>query len=303
MNAYKDKKPRVNASRRLLLPEYRFQDTNSGMKIPQVTYDPGVLFALANVFAMFQSGSMLAIAITLCAAALAIISGVIFSNIQDYKRKGTALWPASKLLKGFISNQPPSLFINACGILIAGLVSLQAGAILPGIAGLAFACGNFMAASRRATQLQLNMQAGRWVRTLTHPTVYFGVGYAAIGLMAGGGMELLEDPSGNMPALTATLLGIGATTFSSAGLLSGIFSNPATPFMIIVAGTAFNIASGIASGNMLGSINNFFSLCGALRLAWLAEDAYKAKGLPQESKMEKRILLPMLALRSFVRNS
>ena len=263
------------------------------MNIIEVLFDPGILFSLANVFTMLQSGGSAPYSIAIVTAAACLFYGILY--------------------KGRKSLLP--LRINAYGVLIAGLFSFYAGSVLPGIAGLAFGVGNIMASTPRILQLQMERHASRLTKATTHPAVYYGIGYAMVGLMSGGGMALLENPLGNMAALMTTLLGMGATTLSSIGLLSGNFLNPAAPFMTVTFGALFNSMAGIASGNIFGTINNLLAGAGEARLAWMAQDAYEANhesisnakqpgsGIAKILGFcEKQLLRPLLAARSWAKN-
>jgi hypothetical protein len=271
------------------------------MKFRKIITDPGVLFSFANIFAMLQSGSLASILITGSTAIASTTSSLVADNIKNNAENGTPLWRITKIAKkigttlpSFVSNQLSSpLRITAYGILAAGMVALGAGALLPGIAGLAFAGGNFMASSRWAQKIQNNDGTKGVLKALTHPAVYYGLGYAAIGLLAGGGLGLLASPLSNIPALITTSLGITATTMSSIGLLSGQFKNPAAPFMTVVIGTAFNVLAGMASGNILGALNNICALGGELRLAWIAQDGFEAKKAKQAQATPQAIINTM----------
>lgn len=254
-------------------------------KLRKVFTDAGVLFSIANVFAFLQSDSFFAKAFAIVIATMTITAaGMKWDKV---------IAP----LPPFVRKQASSpLYINAWGGLTAGLFSLAAGSLLPGIAGLAFTTGNFLAVSRRIQNLQHDGKAEGWLKALTHPAIYFGVGYTMIGLMAGGGARLFADPFGNIPALIMTCLGVSAIALSTIGMISGAFPNPAAPFMAVVFGTFINIWAGIFSGNLIGAVNNFFAMSGEFRLAWDADARHggqKAANSSALARVSQILLAPL----------
>jgi len=234
------------------------------MNIPtnlrKTVLDPGVLFSLANIFAFRQSHSVTVLFIALVTFAAAV----------------RFAWLAA--CGGKISQNTwfTPMRANGCGVLAASVFSFTAGAVLPGIAGLGFTVFSFLVASKRMNHLQNDPKASGWLKAALHPAIYCGIGYAMIGLMAGGGFRLLDDPLANVPALVMTCLGVGVTILSTIGLVSGSFQNPAAPFMAVALGTFINALAGIASGNILGTINNLLAMAGEIRVAWDAQDLFEA---------------------------
>ncbi len=239
--------------------------------------DPGVLFAGANVFAFSQSGNALA---------LAIAVGTFFLAAgESCLREGHPLRVMSSRL---VSKMPKELAgdpgsgalrINAYGVLAAGLLSLASGAVLPGIAGVAFATGSFFASSGKHVEIQRDHFIKGVKKACTNPAVFYGIGYAMIGLMAGGGLDLLTFPvpPEHLPALITTSLGVAVTTLSTVGLTLGKFKNPAAPFMAVSLGSCINVLAGVASGNALGVINTGLAALGEARLGYMNFIADRAR--------------------------
>lgn len=238
--------------------------------------DPGVLFSAANIFAFSQSGNVAVLSIAVATFALAADQCCRHDN-ADKTRPRQLVGRLVSLLPEAMKGDPNSaaLRINAYGALAAGLLSLSSGAILPGIAGVAFSTGNFLASSVWSQNIQRNPNIGGVKKALTNPAVHYGVGYAMIGLMAGGGLQLISAPLQHAPALITTTLGIGASTLSSIGLTLGKFKNPAAPFMTVAFGGIINTTSGILSGNYQGAVNNFIAMCGETRLGQINYEAFK----------------------------
>lgn len=234
-------------------------------KIPK---DPGVLFSAANIFAFSQSGNAFALGIAVATFALAAAQCCLRGKGDRHPLLAKLGRQFDRLPEGIKGDSDSSaLRITAYGALLGGILSLSSGAVLPGIAGLSFAIGNIFASSRAYQEIQRNPKIMGAKKALSNPPVYYGIGYAMIGLMAGGGMNLLARPI--QPAMVTTLLGIGATTLSSTGLLLGKFQNPAAPFMTVAFGTCINTLSGVLSGNPFGAVNNFLAMCGETRLGHL----------------------------------
>ncbi len=231
---------------------------NIPANVRKTELDAGVLFALANIFAFKQAHS----ATVLFIALVTFLVAVRFA------------WLAAS--GGADDKKTSALRANGWGVLLAAVFSFTAGAILPGIAGLGFAAFSFLAASERIGRLQNDPAAGGWLKAALHPAIYCGIGYAMIGLMAGGGFRLLDNPFANVPALIMTCLGVGVTIVSTIGLISGHFRNPAAPFMAVALGTFINALAGLASGNILGMINNLLAMSGEVRIAWDAQDLFES---------------------------
>ena len=240
--------------------------------------DPGVLFSAANIFAFSQSGNVAALSIAVATFALAADQCCNQGKRNKSKPRqwlGKVFSRLPSALKGDPEN--PALRINAYGVLAAGILSLSSGAILPGIAGLAFSTGNFLASSLWSQRIQRNPDIKGAKKVITNPAVHYGVGYAMIGLMAGGGFQLLRQPLHNIPALVTTSLGLTATSLSSVGLALGKFKNPAAPFMTVAFGGIINTMSGVLSGNYQGAVNNLLAICGETRLGQINFHAEKER--------------------------
>lgn len=104
-------------------------------------------------------------------------------------------------------------------------------------------------------------------KAITSPSVYYGMSYAFLGIMTGGGMNLLSQPLQHPHALVSTGLGVGITTLSFVGSYLGKFKNPAAPLMVCTLGDAALVSAGIASGNGLGVACMGASIWANFRLA------------------------------------
>ena len=78
----------------------------------------------------------------------------------------------------------PILIIMA-SVLATGFT---AAALLPMVAGAFFSSGGFVATSDRCKRIQADPDAKGWLKVLTNPAVHWNIGYAALGLVAGGGL-------------------------------------------------------------------------------------------------------------------
>lgn len=236
-------------------------------RILTVIQDPGVLFCMANVFVFSQSGNLAALFLSVATLILAVDQSGNHNRTVKGKIRQKVVKMLSLVPQALLGDpQSSALRVNAYGVLACGILALSSGALLPGFAGLAFSTGNFLASSSWSQMIQRNSEIKGRKKALTNPAVYYGVGYAMLGLMAGGGLALWTDPFQHIPALVTTILGVTVTSLSAIGLAFGKFQNPAAPFMMVAFGTGINILSGFLSGNFQGSINNFLSMCGEVRL-------------------------------------
>ena len=243
-----------------------------------IALNPGLLFPMANLFAFLQSRNPAAIGI---AAFNVLVSIYILGWLAAGNRLLAAAPPPRPTgWRGFVADQLYSpLRITAWCVLTASTASFIGGAWLPALAGLAFGAGNVLASSLPVSRRLQDTQTPPWRKAVLHPAIYYGIGYAMTGLMAGGGLALLGDPLANMPALIATVIGVATILLSSLGLLAGLLRND-TPFWIVAAGSAINALAGSLSGNALGCVNCLFSMSGEARLGWLARQSKPEPQLP-----------------------
>lgn len=281
-------------------------------------YHAGVLFPVANVLNFSQAhdpiGTSIAVGNLAYTMAMSLASAGIqslpeASGARKFVAKSSSYlendsdFQRSKLLRyhvqDFIKNPLKASFkfagrqmtntlrVTAYCALAVGAVLLSSGAaesLLPGLAAVAFGVGNGLASSPTVERLNANPETKALVRALTHPAVYYGLGYTAAGLMAGGGLELLEQPLHNIPASLSTTLGVSETSLALLGLGMGRFKNPAAGFIAVAVGTMINAVSGMLTGNFNSALAN--SLAG-LGESWLATDAQKKFNLDTKNNPEK----------------
>lgn len=210
---------------------------------------PSMMFCIANIFA-FAQGNM---ADTASRTAFILIVGTfavafLFHSLVLFERTRP------------VAQRINAMAITATGVLLSGILALWGHNMLAGLAGLVFAAGNYLVAFATVQKMEKDADVSRLKRTFANPTIYFGIGYACIGLMAGG-FETI-------PSTITTVLGIGITTLSSLGLYFRKFQSPAAPFVALGIGTGINMLSGLLTGNILGLLNNFFAMTGVFGLAY-----------------------------------
>lgn len=220
---------------------------------------PSVLFCCANIFAFAQGNSTRHdIPPELSVAIITFLFVLVLRGFEYRGNKNPfALWPWLN-----------AMAVLATGALLSGLFSFASGHVLAGFAGLFFAVGNYLNAFPLFLHIQHDARASPAMKALTHAAVYYGLGYACIGLMAGGFETFLSG--------LTTGTGIGVTLLSTYGLVLGKFTTPAAPFIAVALGTGINTLSGLITGNMLGAINNFLPMLGELGLAYLFHKDTKA---------------------------
>ena len=208
----------------------------------RVLGNPGVLFALANVTAFLQSDSRPAVVAAFGSAAITILAQLAQAQPGgSLDRLGRHLGAG---LPGFVRRQFASaLRLNGWTLLAPTLaVAVTSHRVLPIGAGLAFSAGALVASSARCLALQSRPGVRPWVRVITHPTLYWGFGYAFLGLL-GGGNNL------------QTWVGIAVTAVSVIGLLGHRFGWPATPYVLLVYASALNALNAAVHGNAWGCLN------------------------------------------------
>jgi hypothetical protein len=237
-------------------------------KIVKAILNPGVLFPIANIFAFWGSGIIPA---ALAAAGTAVVAtAVSYANNNPESRLAVFFRDKGKNFPKFLKDQfSHPLRVNAWGVLAPTLAiaisavttgGITAAALLPMIAGTFFSSGSFAATSETCNRIQKDPKAKGWKKAITNPAVHWSVGYAALGLAAGGGAKLLLKPLSNIPALVMTALGITTTTASAMGLMRHKFSNPASPFMMLVNGTLINATAAVLTLNF-NSVANMLCAC------------------------------------------
>jgi len=244
---------------------------NPTTTLRQCILDPGVIFPCANLFAFLQSHDPLAITLATLNVVISIGASVFMEGdnrlLAHHPKRGR------DLVIQFLADQLYSpLRITALFALGAGCAAFIHNAPLPAMAGCAFGFGNWLASSPTVGTLRNSSMFKTWMSILVHPAIYYGIGYSMTGLMAGGGMAVLQHPEENLAATLATGLGITTTTLSSLGLVTGLF-NQATPFWIVAGGSAINSVAGLLSGNLIGAINCVLSMLGELRLGVITKSS------------------------------
>jgi hypothetical protein len=218
--------------------------------IRKLVLEPGVLFPIANVFTFLQSQDVFAIIIAILNVMLSVT--LVFKKFSAFSPlRGTALL-----------------------VLLSGLFALAGGDVLPGVAGLAFATGNFLASHPENMASLHNRKIHLCRRAACHPAIYYGLGYSMIGLMAGGGMRLLTHPFDNRRALLMVSIGVATIFIAILGRTFDLLE-ACIPFWILAAGTAINSLAGAVTGNFLGAGSCFFAMLGELRLGWMTHEISK----------------------------
>ena len=247
----------------------------------KVILNPGVIFPIANIFAFIASGNPVAV---IASIVTTFVAGVA-SYVKNYPQSHIAHFfhnkakYAPKFIRALLSDP---LRINAFGLLISTLaiavttlvLGFAPAAFLPMVAGIFFSSGSFIATSDLCKRIQEDATIKGWLKPMTNPAVHWSVGYAALGLASGGGFSLLLHPSSNIPAIITTGLGITTTTLSSVGLARQKFSNPASPFMALVHGTAINASVALATGNFCNVAN---MLCAGLGEGIIGVDIHRQR--------------------------
>lgn len=233
----------------------------------QCLLDPGVIFPCANLFAFMQSHDLIAILLAVMNVVISIGASLFIKGdkrlLAFHPQRGRGV-----LIQFFADQLYSPLRITALFALGAGFAAFVHDAFLPAMAGFAFGFGNWLASSPTIEKLKTAGRLHGWVSVLVHPAIYYGIGYSMTGLMAGGGIAILQHPDHNLAASLATALGITVTTLSSIGLVTGFF-NQAMPFWLVAGGSAINSIAGLLSGNIMGTVNCILSMFGELRLGFL----------------------------------
>lgn len=212
--------------------------------LKKLCLEPGVLFPLANIFVFIQAHNQLAVILAFANTALSIVA----------------------VLSQRITISP--LRITMWMVLAMALCSFWSGSFLPGLAGLAFAAGHFMVTHKKLQQALADPATPALQKAVTHPAFYYGLGGIVVGIMAGGGVNLLRHPLADIPALIMVSSGMIAIGAASLGLALNLVKS-AIPFWILAAGTAINGLAGLLTGNFAGATSCLFSLCGNMRLGFM----------------------------------
>lgn len=283
-------------------------------------YHPGTLFPAANVLNFSQAHNPVGTAIALGNLAFSVATNLataglkslsetsrvrnFFAEASHYIENDPEL-QKNKLLRDhmqdfltkplssafkFVGRQLTSpLRVTAYSALAVGAVLLSSGAaaaLLPGLAAVSFGIGNTLASSPTIERLNENPEAKAIYKAITHPAVYYGLGYTAAGLMAGGGLGLFFHPLHNIPASLSTVLGVSETTLALVGMGMGKFKNPAAGFMAVAIGTFVNSVSGLLSGNIPSAMANGIAGLGE---SWLATDSQKKFNLAEQKDPDQLI--------------
>jgi hypothetical protein len=233
----------------------------------RILIDPGVVYPLANIAAFVQSGSRLAVYLAIATTLLAVFVSIAHLSPElQWVRDARAI---GRRLPAYVSRQFESaLRVNAWTLLIPTIaVAFTTQRWLPMGAGAVFSFGAFLATNPRYAVLQQDDSMRGVLKVITCPAIYWGIGYAFLGIMAGG--YNLE-----------TALGIATVALSTIGLILGAFSNPSTPYLILVHATLVNAANAAYRGNWWGVTNMI--LIGAAELL-VARLVYRAQEEPVPS--------------------
>ena len=220
--------------------------------IKKLCLEPGVLFPIANVFVFAQTHNKLALSLA--------IANVFFSMTAAFHEN--------------IRIKP--LRVTAWMLMVMVGLSFWNGSLLPGLAGLCFGIGHFVITSDKMAAIAHSTSTRALQKVLTHPAVYYGLGSVTVGVMAGGGLELLHHPLDNQSPLIMVSCGVVAILAASFGLALNLFKSN-IPFWILASGVAINALAGLVTGNLLGSGNCFFAMCGYLRLGWINAEKQQSK--------------------------
>jgi len=184
------------------------------------------------------------------------------------------------------------------GLLLAGFTGGASVALFPGLAAIFFGVGNYIQSSSTLTQFRDSKTINPLVRAVLHPSVWYGIGYAATGVGIGGGLSLLANPTSNVTASLLTSIGIAETAGSLWLMASGNVKNKAAPFVGVAIGTTFFAATGLVTGNVLGAATGIFACAGELSLAVVEQKQNNAKHTysiqtKSESKIESLLTSPI----------
>lgn len=284
--------------------------------------DAGVFFPAANVCNFMQGGNPFAnkIAIAnLAYSSLLIGASILLKKMPD--KSATRKWVEMTIaaIHGDAPTRNPLRMvfrvigrelsnplrvtaycaIGIGGVLVASAAGGSAAALFPGLAGLFFGLGNFLQSSASITERRASGKMSPWSKALTHPAVWYGLGYTMTGIGIGGGLSLLSHPFGDMTATILTFIGVAETVGALGLMISGKVTNQAAPFVGVAAGTACFALTGVVTGNILGAMTGGFACAGELSLAVLMQKLHNAtqqglQGAPP-SRIESVLTAPIHA--------
>ena len=210
--------------------------------VSKVLVNPGVVFSIANIPCFVQSDSSTAVvaAVATAIVAVGVNAAHQYPNLSFAR---AARWVGQRIPKIIDRQFDDALRVDGWTLLAPTLaVAATTQKWLSIGSGLFFSSGNFVATNSRCQAIQQDPEAGGLTRAATCPAVHWGIGYSLLGILAGG-------------YNLQTALGILTTASSSAGFLLKKFTNPASPYMILVHATAINAVNAGLQGNKWGVIH------------------------------------------------
>ena len=209
-----------------------------------------------------------------------IFADKMASSIRDDRPTGNPLCLAFRFIGRELAN--PLRVTAYCamgigGVLVASAVGGAGAALFPGLAGLFFGMGNFLQSSDFVKGRRASGQMTPWSKAVTHPAVWYGMGYTMTGIGIGGGLSLLAHPLGDVTASVLTFIGVAETVGALGLMASGKVTNQAAPFVGVAAGTACFALTGLVTGNVLGAMTGILACAGELSLAVLMQKLHNAQ--------------------------
>jgi hypothetical protein len=261
--------------------------------------DAGLFFPAANVCNFMQGENSIATGIAIANLAYSVIligSSAILKNPPDII--GDKKSSYSAIVYEFLN---PLRVTAYCALVISGLllISFIKGkevALFPGLTAFFFGISNFIQSSVRISKFRENLSPKSFIKALTHPAVWSGLGYVTTGITIGGGLCLLISPFKNIKAFLLTLVGIVNTAGAMGLMVSGKVTNQAAPFVGVAGGAIFFAITGLVTGNFLGVATGLFACAGQLSLAVLMQKLHNitnSTAIQSASKIESFLTAPI----------
>ena len=234
--------------------------------------DAGFFFPAANVCNFMQGADPIATKIA--------IANLVYSTFLIGISSSFKTLPEKSQMKSLAFPSP--LRITAyCALAISCFLLIDAAegagiALFPGLAALFFGFGNLLQSSQVVSAFRSKHKAKSISKALTHPAVWYGLGYTMTGIGIGGGFLLFTEPHGHLLASFLTFIGIAETLGALGFMISGKVTNQAIPFIGVALGTVFFAMTGIILGNSLGAATGLLACAGELSLAAATDKRHKA---------------------------
>jgi hypothetical protein len=259
--------------------------------------DAGVFFPAANVCNFMQGGNLIAdkvaIANLLCAFLLTGKAPAI--EVSTQKIQNSILKFILHDFTNPLRLTSYSAFIISC-LLLASTIQGSEAALFPSLAAFFFGIGNFIQSGPRITKFRSSLPARSVLKAITHPAIWYGLGYTATGIAIGGGMELLKAPFDHVIALLLTVIGIIEVIGFLGLMVSGTVANQAALFFGVAYGTLCFVISGIIAKNMPGTMAGLFACAGQITLAVKSQKLHNIPRMPS-STIERWLTAPLALFR------